>query len=300
MAETGDAPELLELVRDADAILTCWKNVSAAVIRAGKKVQVVSRYGIGVDNIAVGEATRLGIPVTNVPAYCLDEVSEHVMALILACGRQVCKYNQRVRDGIWDVQAGTPLHRVRGSTLGIIGFGKIGRTLAPKARGFGMKVLVFDPYVDADSVKAAECEKAELDTLLNESDYVSVHVPLNETTRHMLDETTLRQMKPTAYLINAARGDIIDQGALARSLQEGWIAGAGLDVFEPERLPSEHPLLQSTKVIATPHVAFYSEESVIDLEVLAAKNVAAVLSGHRPKWVVNPEVLDLPRWSHLK
>jgi D-3-phosphoglycerate dehydrogenase len=189
---------------------------------------------------------------------------------------------------------------LRGKTLGIIGFGNIGRTLAPKARAFGMRVIVFDPYVDDELVAAQHCEKVEFETFLRESDYITIHAPLNEETGGLINETTLRLMKPTAFVVNTARGAIIDQDALVRALQNNWIAGAALDVFVPERIPPEHPLLHLPNVITTPHVAFYSEESVLDLEIQAAENVVAVLSGRRPPHVVNPVVLDLPRWAHLK
>ena len=300
LAESGDEAELTRLVSEADAILTTWKQVPASIIRAGKKVQVISRYGIGVDNIDVDEATRSGIIVANVPAYCLDEVSEHAMALMLACARKLCFYNSRTHADDWSVTSGSPLFRIRGRTLGIIGFGKIGQTLAPKARAFGMRVLVHDPYVDAGTVRAQGCEETELDSLLTEADFVSIHIPLTEENRGMINGARLRQMKSTAFLINTARGGIIDHDALLVALEEGWIAGAALDVFDPEPLPPGHSLLQFPNVIATPHVAFFSEESLRDLEIQAAENVAAVLSGRRPVSVVNPEVLELPRWSHLR
>ena len=299
LAESGSEEELLRLVPAVDAILTCWARVPASVVRAGSKLQVISRYGIGVDNIAVEEATGRGIIVTNVPAYCLDEVSDHAMALILACARKICHFDRRVHAGDWDIAGGKPLFRVRGQTLGIIGFGKIGQTLAPKARAFSMQVLVYDPFVDGETVRAHQCEKRELDALLAEADFVSIHAPLTESTRGLIDKVRLRQMKSTAYIINAARGAIIDQDALVVALEQGWITGAALDVFVPECLPADHPLLKLPNVIATPHVAFYSEESLRDLQIQAAENVAALLSGRHSTSVVNPEVLGLPRWSHL-
>jgi D-3-phosphoglycerate dehydrogenase len=300
LAESGSEDELLMLVPEADAILTNWERVPASVVMAGKKLQVIGRYGIGVDNIAVEKATKLGIIVANVPAYCLDEVSEHAMALLLACARKVCHYNQVTHSGEWGVDKGRPLFRVRGKSLGIIGFGKIAQKLAPKATAFGMQVLVYDPYVDVERVRESRCEQVDLDTLLTESDFVSIHTPLTDGTRGLIDEVRLRRMKSTAFLINAARGAIIEQDALVLALQKQWIAGAALDVFVPERLPPDHPLLSLPNVIVTPHVAFYSEESLLDLQVQAAENVAAVLLGHRPASVVNPEVLELPRWSHLR
>ena len=300
LAESGSEEELLRLVPEADAILTCWAQVPTSVVRAGARLQVIGRYGIGVDNIAVDEATRRGIIVTNVPAYCLDEVSDHAMALILACARKICHFDTLVHEGDWEIASGKPLFRLRGQTLGIIGFGKIGRTLVPKAQAFGLRVLVNDPYVGEDAVAACGCELVELGVLLNQADFISIHVPLTEATRGLIDESRLRQMKPTAFIINTARGAIIEQDALVDAIEQGRIAGAALDVFVPERLRADHPLLKMPNVITTPHVAFYSEESVQDLEVLAAENVAAVLSGRRPAAVVNPEVLDLPRWSHLE
>lgn len=300
IAETGSEEELLALVPQADAILTCFVHVTTNVVRAGEKLQVIGRYGIGVDNIAVEEATRRGIPVTNVPAYCLDEVAEHVMALLLACARNVCRYSSAVRAGNWQMKTGMPMFRIRGQTLGILGFGKIGRTLAARAQGFGMRIIAHDPYASDDIVRQNQCQPVSLDDLVAQADFLSIHSPLTPETRGLLNEDGLRRMKPTAFLINAARGGVIDQDALLQALQEGWIAGAALDVFEPERLSQDHPLLAQPNLIATPHVAFYSEESILELEVKAARNVAAILSGRRPDSVVNPEVLDLPRWAHLR
>jgi len=283
LAKTGAEDELLSLVPTADAILTCWKQVPASVIRAGRKLKVIGRYGIGVDNIAVDEATQCGILVTNVPAYCLDEVSDHAMALILACARKICQYNSGVHAGDWEISSGKPVFRLRGQTLGIIGFGKIGQALAPKAQAFGMHVLVYDPYIDVEMAEKHLAKKAELDMLLMEADYVSIHTPLTQTTRGLIDARRLRLMKSTAFIINTARGAIVDQAALVKSLKERWIAGAALDVLDPERIPPGHPLLGLPNVIVTPHMAFYSEESVRDLEIQAAENVGQVLSGGAPR-----------------
>jgi D-3-phosphoglycerate dehydrogenase len=299
-ATTGEEEELLALVEDADAILTCFAKVSADVIRAGTRLQVVGRYGIGVDNIAVDEATRLGIPVTNVPAYCLDEVAEHALALLFAFARKICRYDTAVRDGEWGLATGAPTFRIAGRTLGIVGFGKIGRTLAAKARGLGLIVVAFDLRMSGADAREQDVEPVSLEELARRSDFVSVHTPLTPETEGLIGESILRRMKPTAFLINTARGGIVDQEALLRALDEGWIAGAGIDVFVPERLAADHPLLAHPNLLATPHVAFYSEESVLALEVLAAENVAAVLSGWRPHALVNPEVLELDRWAHLR
>jgi D-3-phosphoglycerate dehydrogenase len=299
-AKTGEEAELVELAAEADAILTCFARVTAAVVRAAPRLQVIGRYGIGVDNIAVDEATRLGIPVTNVPAYCLDEVAEHALALLLACARRVVHYDRAVRDRDWGLGTGMPIFRVRGRTLGIVGFGKIGQTLAAKARALGLAVLAADPYVPEAIIRERGAEPADLDEVLARADFLSLHLPLTAETRHLLDASRLRRMKPSAFVINTSRGGVVDQAALLEALRDGWIAGAALDVFEPERLPPDHPLLALPNLVATPHVAFYSEESVRELEVQAARNVAAILEGRRPHALVNPDVLALPRWAHLR
>jgi D-3-phosphoglycerate dehydrogenase / 2-oxoglutarate reductase len=300
VAQTGDEDELLDLVVDADAILTCFAQVTDRVVDAGQGLQVIGRYGIGVDNIDVGQATRRGIPVTNVPAYCIDEVAEHTLAMALGLARNIGTYDRSVRDGDWSLIQGRPLHRVAGQTLGIVGFGKIGQALGRKAAALGLEVLAHDPLLTDAAIAAAGAEAGDLPTVVSRADFLSVHVPLSEATRGLIDDRLLRSMKPTAFVINTARGGIIDQDALVAALDNGWIAGAALDVFVPERPAPDHPLLTRPNLIVSPHVAFYSEESVHDLEVLAAENVADILTGRRPRWVVNPEVLALPRWAHLQ
>jgi D-3-phosphoglycerate dehydrogenase len=298
-ARSGDEDELVRLVGDADAILTCFAHVGERVIRAGTNLQVIGRYGIGVDNIDVHTATELGIPVTNVPAYCLDEVAEHVLAMTLALVRKIGVYDAAVRVGDWELARGAPVYRLRGKAIGIVGFGRIGQTVATAARALGLRVLVHDPALADARVRELGGEPLPLRELAKACDVLTVHTPLTEQTRGLIDEEILRAMKPTALVINAARGGIVDQDALVRALVAGWIAGAGLDVFVPERLPAGHPLLALPNVLMTPHVAFYSEESVVELQRLAAENVASVLRGSRPAAVVNPAVLELPRWSHL-
>ncbi len=300
VAETGAEEELVELVREAHGILTCFALVTPAVVRAGAQLQVIGRYGIGVDNIAVDVATELGILVTNVPSYCVDEVAEHVLALLLAHERGICLYDAAIRTGDWSLTPGLPIRRVSGRTLGIVGFGRIGKALATKARGLGLRVAIADPSASEGEIAQAEVERVGLLELAAQSDYVSIHAPLTPETHGLIGREFLAAMKPGAFLVNAARGSIVDQDALVEALREGRIAGAGLDVFEPERLPPDHALLAEPRVIATPHVAFYSEESVRELEARAAENVASVLDGRMPSSVVNPEVLELPRWRHLR
>jgi D-3-phosphoglycerate dehydrogenase len=298
LAPTGEEAELVELVRDADAILTCFAQVTPAVVAAGTRLQVIGRYGIGVDNIAVDAATARDIPVTNVPAYCLDEVAEHVLAMILSLERGLHRYDRAVREGDWSLTVGAPPRRIRGRTLGIVGFGRIGEALAQRAHAFGLEVVAYEP-AGPDRVVAAGARPLGLLELAAASDYVSLHAPLTDGTRGMIGREFLGAMPSGSYLINAARGGLIDQDALVQTLGSGGIAGAGLDVFVPERLAPDHPLMRSDRVLATPHTAFYSEESMVELARLAAENVAAILAGRRPAAVVNPGVLQTARWSHL-
>jgi D-3-phosphoglycerate dehydrogenase len=298
-APTGEEQELVELVREAEAILTCFARVTARVVEAAPRLQVIGRYGVGVDNIAVDTATALGIPVTNVPSYCEDEVAEHALALLLALARRVVAFDGGVRAGDWSLARGQPIHRVAGSTLGVVGFGRIGRALARRAQALGLSVLASGPQGGEAELRADEVEPVALDELARRADFVSLHVPLSDATRHLVGRDFLAAMKPTAFLVNTARGPVVDREALLEALRDGWIAGAALDVFEPEPLPPGDPLLALGNLIATPHVAYYSEESLVDLGRLAAENVARVLAGRRPAALVNPGVLATERWRGL-
>jgi len=285
--QTSSEAELLDVVGDADALLVCYAPVTARVIAHAGRCRIIARYGIGVDNVDVDAATRRGIVVTNVPDYCVQEVSDHALALLLACARKVADLDRRVRAGRWDARDAVPIRRLRGQVLGLVGFGKIPRLLAAKAQALGLTVLAFDPYVDAATCDAHGVQKVDLPTLLAAADFVSVHAPLTSQTRGLIGETELRAMKHTVYLINTARGPIVDETALVRALREGWIAGAALDVLETEPPGAQHPLLALPQVILTPHVAFYSEESLQELQRKAAEEVARVLTGEPPRYPVN-------------
>lgn len=287
VARTGVEEELLALVPPADAILTCFEQVTDAVVGAAPNLRVISRYGVGVDNIAVDAASARGIPVTNVPIYCIDEVAEHSLALLLALIRRITTYDRSVRSGQWDLDVGTPIRRLAGSTLGVVGFGNIGRAVAHRALGLGLTVLISDRSATQEEVRAAGGRLVELDELLAESDGVTLHVPLTESTRHLIDADSLALMKPSAVLINCARGAVVDLDALTDAITAGQLAGAGIDVFEPEKLPGDHPLREMGNVVLTPHVAFYSEDAIADLQKQAVENVASVLRGRFPAHVVN-------------
>jgi D-3-phosphoglycerate dehydrogenase len=299
VAQSGTETELLGLAPEADAIMTCFANVPSSVVLAAPRLQVIGRYGVGVDNIAVNTASERGVIVANVPAYCVDEVAEHAIALLLALARRITRYDKAIRSGNWVLATGIPIHRLAGQRLGVIGFGRIGRAVAARGLALGLQVLAHDPRAADEAFTSQKVRRATLDQLLSESDFVSLHTPLTPETRHLIDWTRLSKMKPNSVVINTSRGGVIDLVALEQALRSGVIAGAGLDVFEPERLAPNHPLFSLESVIATPHVAFYSEESIEDLQRLAADNVAAVLRGALPKSVVNPAVVQLPRWSRL-
>jgi D-3-phosphoglycerate dehydrogenase len=293
-AVTGSEEEIVQLAPEADAILTCWKRVPAAALDAAPRCRIVSRYGIGLDNIPVAHATDLGILVTNVPDFCLDEVADHALALLLACARGIVGFSRATRAGQWIPAEGRRLPRLRGQTLGLIGYGAIARNLAPKAAALGLHILAYTPRIASDEVAPYGRGTRHLDEVLRSADYLSIHAPLTSETRGMIGERELRLMKPTAYLINTARGAIVNEAALMRALREGWIAGAALDVLAVEPPDPASPLLALDNVIVTPHVAFASAASIEDLRARAAVRVAQVFRGEVPKHLVNPSVLDQP------
>lgn len=293
VAETGDEIELLQLAPQVDAILTNWKTVSAAVLDAAPHCRIVSRYGVGIDNIVVEHATELGILVTNVPDYCVEEVSDHALALLLACARSLAQFDRATHKGAWDLPGGKPLYRLRGRTLGIIGYGRIGAALAGKAACLGLRVLAYSPRAEEGEHDGVTFTR-DLAWLLSEADYVSLNVPLTPETHLMVDAAFLGQMRAGAFLINTARGGIIDEPALAEALRAGVIRGAALDVLTIEPPPPDHPLLGLPNCLVTPHAAFTSVESLAELEQRAAYHVALVLQGELPPHVVNPAVLSAP------
>ena len=300
-AEIIEAPDpsedtLADLASDADAIMTCFAQVTDRVVRAARKCLVISRYGVGVDNIAVDTATAEGIPVTYVPDYCVDEVSDHVMALLLTWNRQIGFYGQEAKQGRWEgVRSPVPLVRLRGSTIGVLGLGRIGRAVSVKAKAFGMNVLAHDPYLPQSDAVTLGIRLVDLATLLAESDYVTIHTPLNPQTQGLIGAPELARMKPTAFLINCARGPIIDEAALYAALSERRIAGAGLDVMEQAAPAASNPIFSLDNVVVTPHVAFLSQQSVHELEVRTAQATVDVLQGRMPQFLFNPAVLPHSR-----
>ena len=292
VAPDGNEQTLIDLCRDADAIMTCFAQVTENVVRAAERCQVIGRFGVGVDNIAVDTATELGIAVTYVPDYCVDEVSDHVMALLHAWNRKIVLFDRAVKERGWGSQGLTMrMMRLRGKTIGIVGFGRIGQALARKADAFGLRILAADPVVSPATVESLGGTLLELPELLRQSDFVSLHAPLTSETRNLIGSEELALMKPESFLINAARGPLIDENALYRALIDGTIAGAGLDVMVDNVPSDDHPLLSLDNIIITPHVAFFSQESTLELEQRAAGEVVRVMQGEMPDNLVNVSVL---------
>jgi D-3-phosphoglycerate dehydrogenase len=275
---------------DCDALLNTYAGpITAEVMARMPRCRIIARYGIGVDTIDLDAATESGIIVTNNPTYCIEEVAEHTMALLLGAARKVGFYDRLVRDRRWELPPGKPLFRLAGRTLGLVGFGNIARAVAARAAGFGLRILYADPFVRTGQFDAPG-EKRELPELLAEADFVSLHPPLNADTRGMMNDTAFARMQPTAILINCSRGPVVDTAALVRALDAGRIAGCALDTTDPEPLPDPHPLRGRDNVIITPHAAWYSEQAMIGLQSGAPNEVRRVLTDRWPINVVNPAV----------
>lgn len=289
VARETDAASLAALATDVDAIMTNWAKVPEAVIAAAPKCRIVARLGIGLDNIDVDFATRQGIVVTNIPDYCLIEVAEHSLALILSLGRKTAFYHRETQAGRYALGAGPELRRLEGQTLGIVGLGAIGRLLATKAMALGFRVIATSRRRTG---APAGVSWRDLDELLAESDYVSLHAPSTPETRHLIGAAQLARMKPSAYLINTSRGALIDEAALAAALANGQLAGAALDVQQQEPPDLGRPPFNDPRVIVTPHAAFFSRESVTELRRRVARQVVDRLHGKTPENVVNPAVLE--------
>jgi D-3-phosphoglycerate dehydrogenase len=286
MAKSASADDILAVARDADAILVTYAKLPAELLRQLNRCKVIGRFGLGVDNIDLPAARERGIVVTYVPDYCLQEVSDHAMALLLALARKVPLSNRLVQGGRWEMPAVVPIRRLEGQTLGLVGFGNIPRRVAPKAQAFGLKVIVHDPYVSADVLGAHKVEGVSFDELLARSDFVSVHAPLMPATRGLFNAQAFAKMKKGALIINTARGPLIDEAALIAALDAGHLGGAALDVAEVEPLPKDSRLIGRDNVILTPHTAFYSVEALNELQTKCATDVARVLSGEPPVYPV--------------
>jgi D-3-phosphoglycerate dehydrogenase len=286
VANSTSAADILAVARDADAILVTYAKLPGDLLRQLRRCKAIGRFGLGVDNIDIAAAAELGITVTYVPDYCMQEVSDHAMALLLALARKVPQSNALVQAGRWDMPAVVPIRRLAGRVLGLVGFGNIPRALAPKAKAFGLRVVVHDPYVSQDALAAAGVESMSFDGLLEISDFVSIHAPLLPATRGLFNAEVFRKMKQGACLINTARGPLVDEDALVAALDSGRLAGAALDVVAVEPLPKDSRLIGRDNVVLTPHTGFYSVEALNELQTKCAADVARVLSGEKPVYPV--------------
>ncbi|MFW6180894.1 MAG: C-terminal binding protein [Spirochaetota bacterium] len=286
-----DDRELIEQAADASAVVLIARNIHRGIIDAMRRCELIQTLSVGYDCVDVEHATSRGIPVSNTPAYCTDEVANHAMTLILSVARKLQRIIPETSKGVWEYAYTKPILNFEGRTLGVIGLGRIGRRIAPKARGFGMRVAAYDPYVDEDIFRLMEVRRFhELEELLREADYLTVHAPLTPETRHMLDAGAFGLMKPHAVVVNTARGSIIHEQALVEALAEGRIGGAGVDVLETEPPSPDNPLLHLDSAVVTPHIAWYSEESFKRDMEQGMNEVIRVLNGKRPWYIVNPEI----------
>lgn len=279
-------------IKGIDGVIVRTAPFNKDVIENADKLKVISRHGVGVDNIDIEEASKRGIFVLNTPGVNDISVAEHTLAMILALAKRIKEMDRAVRDGRFNIREEYSAIDLDGKVLGIIGFGKIGSLVAKKCRyAFNMEILVYDPYVKEERVNEVEGRLVDLKILLKESDFVSIHTPLTNETKHLIGEKELKLMKPTSFIINMARGPIWDEKALAKALSEGWIRGAGTDVFEEEPPREDNPLLKLDNILLTPHMAALTKECVIRMATGAAKNVIDILSGEIPSSIVNYSLL---------
>lgn len=297
--------EIIAAAHDADAVIAVTSvqtihNFSRKVIEGLTRCRFIMSMGIGYDALDVEAATDKGIIAANIPDYCMDEMSDHTMALILACTRKIVKLDRVVREGVWkqepepDIQYGIwpTMSRLRDQTLGMIGLGRIAQMLVPKAKAFGMRIIAYDPYLDTETMNSLGVEKKDLDQLLAESDILSLHAPLTSETRQMLGLEEFKKMKPGAYIVNTARGGLIDQEALCAALKDGILAGAALDVMNPEPINPDNPLLKLENVILSPHSAHASIPAFMTLLNRPGEEIARVLKGEWPVGLINPEAKE--------
>jgi glyoxylate reductase len=288
---------IIEKAKDVDALATLLSDkIDAEVFDAAPKLKIVSQMAVGFDNIDLQEATKRGIYVTNTPEVLTDTTADFAWALLMAVARRVVEADKYVRTGQWkvgwhpDMMTGTDVH---GATIGIVGAGRIGYAMAKRAKGFDMKILFYDVIPRPEMEKDFQAKRVDLDTLLKEADFVTVHVPLMKETHHLMNEQRLRLMKKTAYLINNSRGPVVDEKALYKALKEGWITAAGIDVFEQEPAPMDNPLLKLDNIVVAPHISSASHETRSKMAEMVADNLVSFFEGKKPPNLVNQDVMKV-------
>ena len=281
-APSSSEEDIIKSAEYADAILVTYAKLNENILRSLKNCKAIGRFGIGVDNIDLKVAGELGISVNYVPDYCLDEVSDQAMAMIISMARKIPQSNKLVQSGRWEMPAVVPMYRLRGKTVGLIGFGNIPRLMTPKAQAFGFNVIAADPFAPKELFEKFNVESVTMDELYERSDFISVHAPLLPETKGLVNKEAFKKMKKTAIIVNTARGPLIDEKDLIEALDNKEIGGAGLDVVETEPLPEDSALIGRDNVILAPHTAFYSVEALEELQTKAASDVARVLNGEEP------------------
>ena len=289
--EVNDAAKLKDACKDADAVVNTYLQMTPEIINGMEKCKLIIRNGIGVNTIDLDACNKKGIMVGNIPTYCLEEVATHTFALLLAVTRKITMLNDCVRNGIWDVKNAIPIYSLRDKILGLVGFGKISHSVSEKAKAFGLKVIIYDPYVTDDTAREAGVQKVDLQELLVKSDYISIHCPLTPETKNLFNKETFKKMKNTAFLINTSRGPVVNEPDLVNALKGRQLAGVGLDVLEKDEVDINDPLLMMDNVIITPHAAWYSEESMVRRRVHTIESVISVLKGGEPESLVNRKQL---------
>tara|TARA_Y100000817_G_scaffold263704_1_gene218795 strand:- start:121 stop:1083 length:963 start_codon:yes stop_codon:yes gene_type:complete len=285
-APSSSEEDIIKAAENADAILVTYAKLNENILRSLKNCKAIGRFGIGVDNIDLKVAGELGISVNYVPDYCLDEVSDQAMAMIISMARKIPQSNKLVQSGRWEMPAVVPMYRLRGKTVGLIGFGNIPRLMTPKAQAFGFNVIASDPYAPKELFEKYGVESVSMDELYERSDFISVHAPLLPETKGLVNKDAFKKMKDTAIIVNTARGPLINEKDLVEALDKNEIGGAGLDVVETEPLPENSPLIGRDNVILAPHTAFYSVEALEELQTKAASDVARVLNGEEPVYPI--------------
>lgn len=293
LVDTDRLPEAerMAAAEEADAIIVRWLTVTPEIIRRLGRCRIIVRYGVGYDNVHYEAATAAGIMIGHCPHYCLDEVATHALALLLGCVRGIAGTSALLSTGWWGQNPSFRTHRMAGRTLGIVGLGNIGGTLARKLGGWGMRLLAHDPFVEPEQAAALGVTLVDRDTLLRESDYISLHVPLLPETHHWVGERALALMKPGVIVVNTARGPVVDEAALLAALESGKVASAALDVFEREPLAADSPLRRHPRLLISNHAAWYSEDAETELHRSVAEDAVRVCTGGLPVALANPEVL---------
>jgi D-3-phosphoglycerate dehydrogenase len=283
-----DEDVIAEGVRGADCIITAWAVITEKIMdSAGSGLRSVSKTGIGVNNIDIDAATARGVKVLNVPDYCIEEVSDHAFALTMSLIRFIPYLNSRVKGGEWSTGEAVKMERLRGKTVGLLGYGRIARLYHDKIKPWGVRVLAYDPFLTAEQIARGGAEKTEFDELLAASDIISMHLPLTKENEHMIDAAALSKMKKTAFLINCSRGPLVDEKALAEALAAGTIGGAGLDVVETDSYDAANPIFSCDNAIITPHLGFHSLQATQELREKVLADVVRVLEGEEPRNQVN-------------